>query len=59
VQNRVREIAARPVTRDGVLIVTSGPYRSQLRNREGAHDQFVASLRLAVQQAKASETPAE
>src|SRR4029077_18004842 len=48
VKARLIAVAGRQVTRKHQLIIVSRRYRSQVRNREAAHQQFVELLRRAV-----------
>jgi len=42
---RLRGIAGRRMTRDGVVVIAANRYRSQERNRQDARDRLVALLR--------------
>jgi ribosome-associated protein len=46
-QTRLRALGGRHVTDDGVLVVVSRRYRSQVRNREAAREQLLQLLRKA------------
>jgi ribosome-associated protein len=47
VKDRLRELAGRAVTTEGVLVVVSRVHRSQAENREAARARLVALLRRA------------
>jgi ribosome-associated protein len=51
-KQRLRGVAGRRLTDDGVLIVTSQTYRSQDRNRVDALGKFLSLLRRAAQRPK-------
>lgn len=62
---RLRTIAGRQLTQDGILVITAQEFRSQERNRETALQKFVAMLqkaahrpkrRIATRPTKASKT---
>jgi len=44
---RLRPLAGRRMTRDGVLVITANRFRSQERNREDARDRLAALIRQA------------
>ena len=48
VRERLKRLAGRRVTRDGVLVITAQRYRTQERNRQDALDRLVALIRRAV-----------
>jgi ribosome-associated protein len=48
-QHRLKTIAGRQLTREGVLVISSQSHRSQERNRSDALDKLVALLRRAAQ----------
>lgn len=48
-KDRVRTVAGRRLTDDGVLIITAQTFRSQERNREDARDRLVAILAKAAE----------
>ena len=52
VKQRLRGVAGRRLTEEGVLIVTSEAYRSQERNRIDALGKFLSLLRRAAQRPK-------
>lgn len=45
---RLKRLAGRRVTRDGVLIISAQRYRTQERNRQDALDRLVALIRRAI-----------
>jgi len=47
VRERLKRLAGRRVTRDGVLVITAQRYRTQDRNRQDALDRLVALIRRA------------
>jgi len=47
VRQRVRRIAGRRLTQDGVLVITARRFRTQERNRRDARDRLVAVIRQA------------
>jgi ribosome-associated protein len=49
---RLRPLAGRQLTKDGILVITAQETRSQERNREIALDKFVALLRKAAHRPK-------
>ena len=50
---RLRRLAGRRMTRDGVIVIASSRYRSQERNRQDARDRLVALIRAATVTPKA------
>jgi ribosome-associated protein len=48
VRERLKRLAGRRVTHEGVLIITAQRYRTQERNRQDALDRLVALIRRAV-----------
>lgn len=54
IRQRLLQVGGRHVTRDGVLVVVSRKYRSQLRNREAAR-RILAALVKEAAEAPASE----
>lgn len=48
VKQRVRRIAGRRMTKEGVLVIEAKRYRSQDRNREDARHRFVQVIRRAL-----------
>jgi ribosome-associated protein len=48
VRERLKRLAGRRVTRDGVLVITAQRYRTQERNRQDALERLVALIRRAV-----------
>jgi ribosome-associated protein len=48
VRERLKRLAGRWVTRDGLLIITAQRHRTQERNRQDALDRLVALIRRAV-----------
>ena len=54
VKARLMTIAGRHVTKDHVLVIVSRRFRSQVRNREAAHHQFVDLLRRAAERTERS-----
>jgi len=44
---RLRRLAGRRMTRDGVIVIAANRYRSQERNRQDARDRLVALIRAA------------
>jgi ribosome-associated protein len=48
VRARLKRLAGRRLTRDGVLVITAQRYRTQERNRQDALDRLVALIRRAV-----------
>jgi ribosome-associated protein len=51
-KQRLRGVAGRRLTEDGILIITSQTYRSQERNRIDALGKFLSLLRRAAQRPK-------
>jgi len=49
VKLRLMAIAGRRVTKKHVLVIVSRRFRSQVRNREAAHEEFVDLLRRAAE----------
>ena len=47
VRERLKRLAGRRLTRDGVLVITAQRYRTQDRNRQDALDRLVALIRRA------------
>lgn len=45
---RLKRLAGRRITRDGVLIISAQRYRTQERNRQDALDRLVALIRRAI-----------
>lgn len=52
VRDRLRHLAGRRMTADGVLVIHSRRFRSQARNREDVLDRLVKLIRAAVQPPK-------
>jgi len=52
VKTRLMAIAGRRVTKRHVLVIVSRRFRSQVRNREAAHEEFVGLLRQAAEPPK-------
>jgi ribosome-associated protein len=52
VKNRLREIAGKKITDDGILIIDSRQFRTQNRNREEALNRFVSLLKKAAEKPK-------
>jgi ribosome-associated protein len=48
VRNRLRHVAGRRMTREGVLVITAQRHRAQERNRQDALDRLVALIRRAI-----------
>jgi len=44
---RLKRLAGRRMTRDGVIVIAASRYRSQERNRQDARDRLVALIRAA------------
>src|SRR4051794_27862709 len=49
VRQRLRRLAGKRATEDGVLVITAQRFRSQARNREDALDRLVALIRRAAE----------
>jgi len=49
---RLRRLAGRRMTRDGVIVIAANRYRSQERNRQDARDRLVALIRAATETPK-------
>jgi len=50
---RLRRIAGRRITADGVIVITARRFRTQERNRQDAHQRLIALIRQAAAPAKA------
>lgn len=52
VRERLRRLAGRRMTGDGILMITAQRYRTQERNRRDARDRLVSLIRRAVERPK-------
>ncbi len=53
VAERLRKLAGKRVSTDGILVIEASRYRSQVQNRQDAIDRFVNLARAATQKPKA------
>lgn len=49
---RLRRLAGRRMTRDGVIVIAANRYRSQERNRQDARERLIALIRAATETPK-------
>lgn len=52
IRQRLKRLAGRRVTRDGVLVITAARFRTQERNRDDARERLVDLIRRAAQPVK-------
>jgi ribosome-associated protein len=49
VRERLRRLAGRRITADGVIVITAARFRTQVRNREDARERLIELLRQAAE----------
>ena len=52
IKTRLRKLAGKKITKDGVLIITASEYRTQEQNRQASMDKLIALIAHAVEKPK-------